>query len=74
MNDKQKTETILNLHLLLSRVKEEIAINRRVIEEQQENATDERLNYYFKLISLRNELKKILGITEIERNGVKTVP
>ena len=49
MNDKGINETILNLHNLLFKVTEEIAINRRVIEEQQENATDERLNYYFKL-------------------------
>lgn len=74
MNDKEQSETILRLHKLLFKVKEEIAINRQAIEEQQEKTTDERLNYYFKLISLRNYLKKLLGITDLERNGVRSIP
>lgn len=74
MNDKEQSETILRLHKLLFKVKEEIAINRQAIEEQQEKTTDERLNYYFKLISLRNHLKKLLGITDLERNGVRSIP
>lgn len=67
-------ETYKNLYVLLSRTKEEIAETGSIIRATKLQLPRKNLEYYLSLLKLREDLEEILGIAEIKRNGIVTVP